>query len=161
MYRAVQQSAEELRRTAEEAAREGTEGDIQALRAHSEVQRELRRQSVAGRLAEGRRHCALDAAQHRAQLEALLAEMALHREEWLDRRARAAQEQEQRRESVGQRLEQWRVERVLAEKELMQRSLGQEEEALIARLDREAVAEAQQAADEHKRLQYVMTKFNI
>lgn len=112
--------------------------------------REERRKSLSLRLAESRRHHAIDLDEHRNLLDLMHAELATKHADWQDVNAYKQAEKESRRKSVSMRLDSWRTQRLAEEKLKAKKLLIQEEEARYREMDWEDLCKAKQSLKEEE-----------
>jgi hypothetical protein len=150
-----------LQEALEAEDREIAYNEWKMLRRFDEVQRELKRRSVAQRLAQARYNYEIDMENHRKVLDMMHQEFQIRQHEWEDKQEQLKFEKEKSRKSIAFRLESWRQQSMAEEMLELKKSLIAEEEAEIRRMDREAMELARIQMSEQKKLNRVTTQFSV
>lgn len=135
--------------------------DIAAVREMEKHKKDEERMEIAKRLVEAKRQHELDLNEHRRKLDEVHNMMESRRQDWLDVQDYRAREAENRRKSVCFRLDSWRQQKLLRQKEKAKAKMIAEEEAFFKQMDHEDKLEAQHRAKEEEIKKLQLGSFHI
>lgn len=135
--------------------------DVAAVQEYQKQQRDRDRMSLASRLAAAKREHELDLIEHRKKLESIHQDIESIREGWLDVQVYKESEKEKRRKSICFRLDSWRQQKMIQEKENSRLRMIAEEDAKFRQMDHQDIQAAKKREQEELKLHFQQGRFQL